>query len=84
MIKILKSVIKISKELVNQVYVNIQVLLPFQESLMIRYCYCFNIKRFDDWKESKTNVGGSNLLRILINNYKMSRIGKNPIVIPAG
>jgi small subunit ribosomal protein S8 len=29
-----ESVIKISKELVNQVYVNIQVLLPFQESLM--------------------------------------------------
>jgi small subunit ribosomal protein S8 len=29
-----ESVIKISKELVNQVYVNIQVLLIFQESLM--------------------------------------------------
>jgi small subunit ribosomal protein S8 len=29
-----ESVIKISKELVNQVYVNIQVLRPFQESLM--------------------------------------------------
>jgi small subunit ribosomal protein S8 len=28
-----ESVIKISKELVNQVYVNIQVLLLFQESL---------------------------------------------------
>jgi small subunit ribosomal protein S8 len=22
--------------------------------ILIRYCYCFHIERFDDWKESKT------------------------------
>jgi hypothetical protein len=47
-----ESVIKISKELVNQVYVNIQVLQPrILNGLGIAIVY---IKRFDDWKESKT------------------------------
>jgi hypothetical protein len=47
-----ESVIKISKELVNQVYVNIQVLQPrILNGLGIAIVY---IKRFDDWKKSKT------------------------------
>jgi ribosomal protein S8 len=45
-----ESVIKISKELVNQVYVNIQV-LQFQESLTIGIAIV-HIERFDDRKQN--------------------------------
>ena len=64
-----------------------QGLSTFTSTQWTWYCYHVYVQWSDDWKASKReNVGGEVLLRLLKNSKKvyMSRIGNNPITIPEG